>query len=126
MQDWMIVTIAAFVYTLVTYAFNRVFRMDERNRKMLELSQRMRKDPASITEEEMLAHTKEMYKIMGLRLAMVFIVFYPLFYAFSSRYGDIETPLGTMGWLWWFLLSSIGANLIIGGVRKWLAPSKGD
>ena len=126
MQDWMIITTAALIYALVMYAFNRVFKMDERNRKMLELSQRVRNDPDSITEEEMLAHTKEMYKIMGIRLAMVFIVFYPLFYAFSSRYGDIETPLGTMSWLWWFIISSIGVNLIIGGVRKWLAPSKGE
>ena len=125
MQDWLVITLAAAVYSLVMYAFNRVFKMDERNRKMRELSQRMRKDPNSITDEEIMEHTKEMYKVMGLRLAMIFIVFYPLFYAFSSRYGNIETPLGTMGWIWWFMISSIAVNLVIGGVRKWLARSKG-
>ncbi|MDN5358410.1 MAG: hypothetical protein PWP76_253 [Candidatus Diapherotrites archaeon] len=126
MQDWLIVTLAAFVYALAMYAFNRVFRLEERNRAILEMSKRLSKDPDSVTEEEIAEHTKNMYKIMGLRLVMLFIVFYPLYYAFSSRYGTIETPLGQWYWLWWFVVSSIVANIVVGGVMKWLALSRGD
>ncbi len=126
MQDWIVVSLAAFVYSLVVFAFNRVFKIDEHNRRMREMSERMRKNPDSISEEELAEHLRSMYRVMGLRLAMLFIVFYPLYYAFSSRYGNISTPLWTMNWLWWFVISSIAANLVIGGVMKWLAPSKGD
>lgn len=126
MQGWLVVSIAAFIYALVMFSFNRVFRMEERNKRMREFTMRLSKNPDSITEEEIAHHTKEMYKVMGLRFAMVFIVFYPLYYAFSSRYGTISTPLGIdMYWLWWFLISSIVAQIFIGGVRKWLAQSGG-
>ena len=126
MQDWVVITLAAFVYTLVMFAFSRVFRLDERHRAMREFTARLQKNPDSVTEEEVMHHTKEMYKVMGLRLAMVFIVFYPLYYAFSSRYGEVLTPLGvSMHWIWWFLISSVVAQVLVGGVKRWLARSRG-
>ncbi|HID15447.1 MAG TPA: hypothetical protein EYP16_01400 [Candidatus Atribacteria bacterium] len=121
MQDWVVVTLAAFIYALVMFAFDRVFRLDERSKVVHEFTMKLRDDPNSISDDDIARHTKEMYKTKGLRLVMVFIVFYPLYYAFSSRYGDITTPLGMgMHWLWWFVVSSIVAQLFIGGVKRWL------
>ncbi|HIP74162.1 MAG TPA: hypothetical protein EYH14_00725, partial [Euryarchaeota archaeon] len=78
MQDWLVVTLAAFIYSFVVFAFDRVFRLDERNKALREFTLKLKNDPESVSDDEMVKHTKDMYKLLGMRLAMVFIVFYPL------------------------------------------------
>lgn len=126
MQDWVVVTLAAFVYSLVMFAFDRVFKLDEQREAMREFAEKIRSDPTTISEEEITKHTKDMYRVMGMRIAMLFIVFSPIHYVFSSRYGDVVTPLGVgMHWLWWFAISSVVAQIFIRGVRRWFVLLRG-
>jgi hypothetical protein len=124
LQAWIIVTIAAIGMYAVMVGIRAVFRVEERQKRMMERSKKLRENPEALTEEELAEHMKEMYVVMGVSfLSLIF--FLPIYYVIRARYGIIETPLGKMSWIWWYVIVSVVLGLIYGGVKKWLAQSKG-
>ncbi len=121
MQDWAVIVLVAFGYSLLLMLINKLIGYSEMQRRTQELMKRMKESPEEISQDELMQHLVEMNKKNLTRLVLVFIVFYPIYYYFSSRYGDVQTPFGTVYWLWLFIGASIAFGMIIGGVRKWLA-----
>jgi len=110
---WALITAAAFLIPLIRYAYERVTR----EREMLaEIRRRVR---GRTSPEEMQEHIVALNRIMVRRMVLVLILFLPLIYALSSL-GEIDTPLGKMSAVWWFLVSSVVAGLVWGGAEAWI------
>jgi len=121
LQDWAVIVLVAIGYSILLAFINRLIGFSEMQRRTQQLMKRMKDAPEDVSQEELMQHLVEMNKKNLLRLVLVFIVFYPIYYYFSSRYGDVQTPFGTVYWLWLFIGASIAFGIILGGVKKWLA-----
>lgn len=116
---WEIVTAAAFLVVLVRFAYEKITRESE---KLAEIRRRVK---GNVTPKEVQEHLVELNKIMVRRMALLLILFLPLIYALSSL-GEIETPLGRMSAIWWFLASSVVIGLAWGGVGTWIRRRGGS
>ena len=113
-MKWLIILGYTVVYTAVMQLYDRLTKEKE---KVAKIRERAKK--GDVREEDLLA----MNKIMLRRMLFSFILFLPALLVFRT-WGDIETPLGTMGWLWWFLICMLVINLAL-GVLTWLRRTRG-
>ena len=88
-----------------------------------------RGDQQRLTEiqQEMMDFSRDLMKKQFIPMCGRTIVFLVIFWILSSVYGkyDFSGILGGLGWFWLYFLISLGANLIIGAIRKAIKKSRG-
>ena len=114
--SWLLV----FAVALFVYAFYKLTEMYFGDRRKMELIREKLERAKKAGEEErrkVLAEaTTEMNKILVRRMVISLVLLIPLLWVYSL--GEIETPIGRMGAIWWYVISYL---VVAGGV--WLGST---
>ncbi len=113
-MKWLVILIYTILLAGIMRIYDHFFKEKE---KMKEIQERAKK--GDVKEVDLML----MNKIMVRRMLVSFILFLPALFFFKP-WGDIETPIGTMSWLWWFIICTLIINLIQ-GVLAWLRRTRG-
>ena len=103
-----IIAIVVFVFTkLVDWKLQTRERMEAVRKKILEAQKRDEEEK----QRMFLEATNEMNKILLRRMVISLIIIVPL--AWVYHLGNIQTPLGEMGAIWWYIITYL---IVSGGV----------
>ncbi len=114
MTEWLIIAGYSVFIVLAMRVYEWYFKERDQMRAIQERARRQQ-----VTEEDLAL----MNKLMLRRMVVSLLLFLPAILFFRS-WGDIETPFGTMYWVWWFLICTLVINLIL-GVLSWLHRTRG-
>ena len=118
MAGWIEVSGIALIVYLFVKLIDVVFKDREKMESIREMVKEAREADEKEREEILLRATTEMNKILLRRIVISIPIIMPLLWVGSL--GAIQTPLGEMSAVWWYLISYliIGGGVWIGSALK--------